>query len=107
VTTTTEPVTPSTNRETAIKVSARSDPNSLAKTIARALLDSPRVQVRAMGAGAVNQSVKAIAIARGIVATRGLDLVDRPGFETTTDITRPGTSGSDELSIMVFHVSAD
>lgn len=100
-------VTPETNRETVIKVAARSEVRPLAGTIASALADHPRVCLRAIGAGAVNQANKAIAIARGYVAQRGQDLVCRPGFDTTTDISRPGTSGSDELSVMVFHLSVE
>lgn len=38
--------------------------------------------MRAIGAGAVNQAVKACAIARGYVAVRGIDLLVRPGFGT-------------------------
>lgn len=100
-------ITPETNREETIKVSARSDAKALAGTLSSALADHGRVKMRAIGASAVNQSVKAIAIARGYVAQRGQDLVCRPGFETTTDISRPGTSGSDELSCVVFFLTAD
>lgn len=100
-------VTPDTNRESVIKVAARSEVRPLAGTIANALADHPRVCLRAIGAGAVNQSVKAVAIARGYVAQRGQDLVCRPGFDTTTDISRPGTSGSEELSVIVFFLSVE
>jgi stage V sporulation protein S len=40
--------------------------------------------LRAIGAGAVNQAIKACAIARGYVAPRGIDLSIRPGFATVT-----------------------
>lgn len=100
-------VTPETNREMIIKVAARSDPKPLAGTVSNALTEHSTVKLRAIGAGAVNQSVKAIAIARGHVAQRGQDLVCRPGFETTKDISRPGTSGADELSCVVFFVSVE
>lgn len=100
-------VTPETNREKAIRVSARSDVEPLARAVSNALLEHPKVQLRAMGAGAVNQAVKALAIARGFVALRGQDLVARPGFENTRDNTRPGTSGSDELSVVVMYVSVE
>jgi stage V sporulation protein S len=56
----------------------------VASSIAKALYDSPQIRVRAVGASAVNQAVKAIAIARGYVAPRGLDLFCRPGFETVS-----------------------
>jgi len=102
-----EVITPTTNQEPAIKVAAKSDAKALAKTIAGALADSTKVQVRAVGAGSVNQAMKAIAIARGYVAQRGHDLVCRPGFETSTDLNRPGTSGSNELSVLVLFLTVE
>lgn len=98
-------ITPTTNQEPVIKVAASTDSKDLASTIANALNDRDTVKLRAIGAGAINQAVKAMATARGYVAQRGQDLVFRPGWETTTDIDRPGTSGSKELSCIVFYVS--
>lgn len=100
-------ITPRTNRESAIKVAGKSDAKALARTVSNALMAEPKVQMRAIGAGAINQAVKAAAIARGYVAQRGQDLVVRPGFETTTDISRPGTSGSDELSVLILNITAE
>jgi len=54
--------------------------------------------MRAVGAGAVNQAVKAIAIARGYVAPRGMDLTCVPGFATIK-------SRDGEISAIVFHVT--
>jgi stage V sporulation protein S len=65
-----------------VKVTASSVPKDVAASIAHNLYDRKRVQVRSIGAGATNQAVKACAIARGYVATRGIDLVLRPGFAT-------------------------
>jgi stage V sporulation protein S len=56
-----------------LKVSATSKPVAVAGAIAR-------VEVQAIGAGAINQAVKAIAISRGYVAPGGLDLVCIPAF---------------------------
>jgi stage V sporulation protein S len=89
---------PSTE-EPFLRVSASSNAQSLASAIAHAIYDSRQVKLRAVGAGAVNQAVKAIAIARGYVAPRGLDLVDKPGF-TTID------SRDGEISAIVFTVTA-
>ncbi|MEA3356052.1 MAG: stage V sporulation protein S [Candidatus Bipolaricaulota bacterium] len=50
-----------------LKVASRSNPNSVAGAIAGALEEDGVVELRAIGAGAVNQSVKAIAIARRLV----------------------------------------
>ena len=48
-----------------LKVSAKSVPNSVAGAIAGVIRESGSVEVQAVGAGATNQAVKAIAIARG------------------------------------------
>lgn len=82
-----------------LRVSASSNPQSVASAIAHAIYDNRQVKLRAVGAGAVNQAVKALAIARGYVAPRGLDLTVKPGF--TTIESRDG-----EISAIVFAVSA-
>ncbi|MDD2206761.1 MAG: stage V sporulation protein S [Aminobacterium sp.] len=63
-----------------LKVSAKSQPKSVAGAIAAVLREKGAVEVQAVGAGAVNQSVKSIAIARGYVAPNGIDLVCIPAF---------------------------
>ena len=63
-----------------LKVSAKSVPNSVAGAIAGVIRDSGSVEVQAVGAGATNQAVKAIAIARGYLAPAGMDLVCVPTF---------------------------
>jgi stage V sporulation protein S len=82
-----------------LRVSASSNPQSVASAIAHAIYDKHEVKMRAVGAGAVNQAVKAMAIARGYVAPRGLDLVCKPGF--TTIQSRDG-----EISAIVFAITA-
>lgn len=82
-----------------LRVSASSNPQSVASAIAHAIYDKHEVKMRAVGAGAVNQAVKAMAIARGYVAPRGLDLVCKPGF--TTIESRDG-----EISAIVFAITA-
>ena len=62
------------------KVSANSVPNSVAGAIAGVIRESGSVEVQAVGAGATNQAVKAIAIARGYLAPAGMDLVCVPTF---------------------------
>ena len=66
-----------------LKVSARSNPNSVAGALAGVLREKGGAEIQAIGAGALNQAVKAIAIARGFVAPGGIDLVSVPAF---TDI---------------------
>ena len=63
-----------------LKVSTRSNPNSVAGAMAGVVRSSGCVMVQVVGAGALNQAVKAIAIARGYVAPGGIDLVCVPTF---------------------------
>ena len=58
-----------------LKVSATSQPKSVAGAMAAVLREKGAVEVQAVGAGAVNQAVKSIAIARGYVAPNGIDMV--------------------------------
>lgn len=82
-----------------LRVSGGSNAQSVGSAIAHALYENPTVKLRAVGASAVNQAVKAIAIARGYVAPRGLDLTCKPGF-TTVD------SRDGEISAIVFTITA-
>jgi len=68
--------------EVVLRVASRSSCQSLASAISYAVYDGKEVTLRAIGAGAVNQAVKAIAIAQGFVAARSLVLYCRPGFTT-------------------------
>jgi len=63
-----------------IKVSAQSVPKLVAGAIAGIIRNNQSVEVVTIGAGAVNQAVKSIAIARGYVAPNGFDLICVPGF---------------------------
>jgi stage V sporulation protein S len=63
-----------------LKVSATSKPSAVAGAIAGVMREKGRAEVQAIGAGAVNQAVKAIAIARGYLAPSGLDVVCIPSF---------------------------
>lgn len=63
-----------------LKVSAQSQPKAVAGALAAVLRERTTAEVQAVGAGAVNQAVKAIAITRGFVAPNGIDLVVIPAF---------------------------
>jgi stage V sporulation protein S len=63
-----------------LKVAALSKPKSVAGAIAAVLREKGTVEIQAVGAGAVNQTVKSIAIARGYVAPNGIDIVCIPSF---------------------------
>lgn len=66
-----------------LKVSSKSNPNSVAGALAGVLREKGKAEIQAIGAGALNQSIKAVAIARGFVAPSGVDLICIPAF---TDI---------------------
>mgnify|MGYP001782399730 FL=1 len=72
-----------------LKVSTKSNPNSVAGALAAIIKEKNVVEIQAVGAGAINQAVKAIAIARGFVAPSGKDIVCIPAF---TDIQIDGES---------------
>ncbi|MGF7185138.1 stage V sporulation protein S [Desulfitispora alkaliphila] len=63
-----------------LKVSAKSNPKSVAGALAAVFREHGKVEIQAIGAGSVNQAVKAIAIARGFIAPSGVDLVMIPAF---------------------------
>ena len=64
-----------------LKVSAWSNPKSVAGAIAGVLRERGSVDVQVIGAAALNQAVKAIAIARSYVAADGIDPICIPGFQ--------------------------
>lgn len=63
-----------------LKVSSKSNPNSVAGALANLLKERDTVEIQAIGAGALNQSVKAIIICRGFLAPSGKNLVCIPAF---------------------------
>ena len=70
-----------------LKVSTKSNPNSVAGALAAIIKENNIAEMQAVGAGAINQAVKAIAIARGFIAPSGKDIVCVPAF---TDIVIDG-----------------
>jgi len=63
-----------------IKVSAQSRTAAVAGAIAGVMREVNRAEVQAIGAGAVNQAIKAIIIAKGYLAEEGVELVCSPSF---------------------------
>jgi stage V sporulation protein S len=63
-----------------LKVSAKSNPNSVAGALAAVLRERETAELQAVGAGAINQAVKAVAIARSYLKTGQIDLVCVPSF---------------------------
>ena len=67
-----------------VKVSANSVPKSVAGAIAGVVREQDEVEVQAVGAGAANQAVKSIAIARSYMMSSGVDLICIPAFANVT-----------------------
>ncbi len=65
-----------------LRVSTNSDPGATAGAIANGIRECGSAEIHVIGPRAVNQAVKAIAIARGYVAPSGLDLYCTPSFST-------------------------
>ena len=66
-----------------LKVKSKSNPNAVAGALANVFREKGSVEIQAIGAGALNQAIKAVAIARGFVAPSGKNLICIPAF---TDI---------------------
>lgn len=80
-----------------LKVSSSSNPNSVAGALVAVIREQGYAEMQAVGAGALNQAIKAIAIARGFVAPSGADLICAPAF---TDIEING-EGRTALKLLV------
>lgn len=63
-----------------LKISSKSNPNSVAGAIVGLLKENKKVELNAIGAGATNQAVKSVAIANGFVAPTGKRLICIPCF---------------------------
>ncbi len=63
-----------------LKVSSKSNPSKVAGAIANIYREQKAVEIQTVGAGSLNQAVKAIAICRGFVAPTGDNLVVTPAF---------------------------
>jgi stage V sporulation protein S len=63
-----------------LKVSTRSRPSAVAGAIAGVIRESGAAEVQSIGAGATNQAIKAVAIARSYLNEEGIDIVCIPSF---------------------------
>lgn len=63
-----------------LKVGSKSNPNSCAGALAGVIRHEGVAELQVVGAGALNQAIKAVAIARGFLVPSGLDLVCVPMF---------------------------
>lgn len=64
-----------------LKVSSNSKPNAVAGALAGVIREKGICELQVIGAGALNQAIKGIAIARGFVAPSGVDLICIPAFK--------------------------
>lgn len=69
---------------TVLKVSAKSRPIATAGALANTIREEGRAEIQVIGPKAVNQAIKAIAIARGYLASSGIDLILVPSFADVT-----------------------
>lgn len=88
------------DNEVLLKVKSSSSASNLAAAIANNVYANHEVTLRAIGAAAVNQSMKAIAIAQSFVGPRGKVLSCRPGFTTVT-------MDDGEISALTFKIIVD
>jgi len=89
------------HNEVLLKVKSASSAANLAAAIANNVYDNNEIVLRAIGAAAVNQAVKAVAIAQSYVGPRGMILSMRPGFATVK------MPDAEEISAMTFKIIVD
>lgn len=75
-----------------LKVSSKSNPNAVAGALANLIKENKKVEVQAIGAGALNQAIKAVAICRSFVASLGYDLICIPAFVDVVIENEPRTA---------------
>ena len=63
-----------------LKVSSKSNPSKVAGAIANVFRNNGNVEIQTIGAGSLNQAIKAICIARGFLAPSGKNLIVVPSF---------------------------
>lgn len=85
--------------ETLLRVKGSSSATALGSVVAYGIYEGKTVVLRAIGAGAGNQAMKAVAIARGLVAPRGFSLAVVPAF---TDVEMPDEDST--VTAMTFRV---
>ena len=89
-----------------IKVSAKSRSTAVAGAIAGVIREAQHVEVQAIGAGAVNQAVKAVAIARSYLEQDGLDIYCVPTFAEVDINGEERTAVKLHIEVMKDHVQS-
>lgn len=93
--------------EDIIRVGSGTSPHDLAAAVAHACYNGNPPVLRAIGAGAVNQAMKALAVARQFVAPRAIDLTVRPGFTTIKAPDRNNPGQQVDVSALLLKVIID
>ncbi len=75
---------PTSNRTTLLRVCSQSNPAAVAGAIAGVIRETGHCEVQAIGAGATNQAVKAVAIARDYLRETGIEAICLPAFIDVT-----------------------
>lgn len=86
-----------------LRISSQSDPNAVAGAIANGVREAGKSDINAIGPRAVNQAVKAIAIARSYVAASGVDLYFVPNFTCVQMAEERGGKTAMHLAIRPRH----
>jgi len=63
-----------------LKVSSKSNPNSVAGALANIFKNNSKIEMQAIGAGALNQAVKSVIICKGFLAPSGKTITINPSF---------------------------
>lgn len=80
-----------------LKVAGNSTVSSVAGSIVKSIEDGKKVELHSIGASSINQTCKAIATARGILATKGYDALTKIGFSQTE-------INGQERTMMIFKI---
>jgi stage V sporulation protein SpoVS len=86
-----------------IRVSGKSPVPQLAGSIVRSYEDGYNIIVRAIGASAVSQMYKGITVARGTLASKGKDLLIKPGFDEIHEV----QDDDNEKTVMIAKLVID
>jgi stage V sporulation protein S len=86
-----------------LRVSARSDPGATAGAIAHGVRECGEAEIQAIGPRAVNQAIKAIAVARGYVAASGIDLYCVPSFTSIVVVESEPAKTAIHLAVLPRH----
>ena len=85
-----------------LKVGSQSDPNKVAGALAGTIREQGKAEMQTIGAGALNQAVKSIAIARGFLAPAGIDLWCFPAFVDERNAVDVEIDGNERTAIRLF-----